>query len=119
MNQYRTERRARRFDRLAIRGMKTATYIVTAKSGKTYRWRFTEHRRNGDYGNGVYIAVKTPSGDIFSLDRRYAYNYDFRKACVDYLLVYYGDNLDELSEEDEGDEETPEDDYYFSDGMHW
>ena len=81
--------------------MREATYIVTAKSGKTYKWKFTEHRGVGDYGNGVYIAVKTPSGDIFSLDRRYAYNYDFRKACVDYLLVYYGDNLDELSEEDE------------------
>ena len=93
MNQYRTERRARRFDRLAIRRMKTATYIVTDKSGKAYRWKFTEHRGNGDYGNGVYIAVKTPSGDIFSLDRRYAYNYDFRKACVDYLLVYYGDTI--------------------------
>ena len=94
-------------------------YVVQTVNGKIYKWSFAEYKDENDYGNGVYIAVKTPSGGIFTLDRRYADNYDFRKACVDYLIIYYGDNLDELSEEDEGDEETPEDDYYFSDGMHW
>lgn len=98
--------------------MKRATYNVTTKNGKTYKWSFTESKNKGDYGNGIYIAVKTPSGATFSLDKRYAYNYDFRKACVDYLIVYYGDNLDELSEEDE-EEPEPVDDYYYSDGMHW
>lgn len=77
-----------------------ASYTVTTKNGKAYKWSFTESKRDGDYGNGIYIAVETPSGDIFSLDRRYAIGYDFRKACVDYLLVYYGENLDELSEDD-------------------
>ena len=78
-----------------------ATYTVTTKNGRAYKWSFTECKNEGDYGNGIYIAVKTPSGDIFSLDRRYAIGYSFHKACVDYLLTYYGDNLDELSEDDE------------------
>ena len=77
-----------------------ASYIVTTKNGKDYKWSFTEHKGKGDYGNGIYIAVETPSGDVFTLDRRYAIGYDFHKACVDYLLVYYGDNLDELTEEE-------------------
>ena len=79
--------------------MKT-TYTVTTKNGNVYKWSFTEHKGDGDYGNGIYIAVKTPSGDVFVLDRRYATNYNFAKACVDYLLTYYGENLDELCEED-------------------
>ena len=78
-----------------------ANYTVTTKNGKVYRWSFTKCKNDGDYGNGIYIAVKSPSGDISSLDCRYAINYKFHKACVDYLLNYYGDNLDELSEGDE------------------
>ena len=81
--------------------MKTITYIVTAKSGKSYKWTFEEGKPNAnDYGNGIYIGIKTPSGDIFSIDCRYMKNYNFEKVCVDYLLEYYGENLDELSEED-------------------
>lgn len=77
-----------------------ATYTVTTKNGNTHKWSFTEHKGDGDYGNGIYITVKTPSGDIFTLDRRYSIGYKFHRACVEYLLVYYGDNLDELSEDD-------------------
>ena len=77
-----------------------ATYTVTTKNGKVYKWNFIESKMEGDYGNGIYIAVKTPSGDFFTLDRRYNVGYRFHKACVDYLLVYYGENLDELSEDD-------------------
>ncbi len=75
-------------------------FTVITKDGKAYEWSFIESKREGDYGNGIYIAVKTPSGDVFSLDRRYAIGYSFHKACVDYLLTYYGENLDELSEND-------------------
>ena len=76
-------------------------FTVTTKNGNVYNWSFAESKREGDYGNGIYIAVKTPSGDVFSLDRRYDIGYSFHKACVDYLLTYYGENLDELSEDDE------------------
>lgn len=100
--------------------MKTATYIVTAKNGKTYRWTFEECVINpDDYGNKRYIAYHMPSGDISLIDCRYAQKYDFNKICVDFLLEWYGENLAELCEEDEEDEEPPADDYYFSDGMHW
>ena len=100
--------------------MKTATYIVTAKSGNTYKWTFEECIINTeDYGNKRYIAYTMPSGDEFLLDCRYAQKYDFNKICVDFLLEWYGENFAELYEEDEEDEEPPEDDYYFSDGMHW
>lgn len=77
-----------------------AIYTVTTKNGKLYKWSFIEGKNEGDYGNGIYIGVKTPSGDVFTLDRRYDRDYDFHRACVDYLLIYYGDNLDELSEDD-------------------
>lgn len=77
-----------------------ASYTVTTKNGKAYRWSFIESKRDGDYGRGIYIGVITPSGDVFSLDRRYATDYDFHKACVDYLTVYYGENLDALSEDE-------------------
>lgn len=75
-------------------------FTVITKDGEAYEWSFIECKQEGDYGNGIYIAVKTPSGDVFSLDRRYAIGYSFHKACVDYLLTYYGENLDELSEND-------------------
>ena len=78
-----------------------ATYTVTTKNGNVYKWSFTESKNEGDYGNGIYIAVKMPSGDVFSMDCRYMIGYKFHKACVDYLIFYYGDNLDELSEDDE------------------
>ena len=100
--------------------MKTATYIATVKNGKTYKWTFEECIINTeDYGNKRYIAYTMPSGDKFLLDCRYAQKYDFNKICVDFLLEWYGENFAELCEEDEEDEETPVDDYYFSDGMHW
>lgn len=78
-----------------------ATYTVTTKNGQAYKWSFVEAKSEGDYGNGIYIAVKMPSGDVFSMDCRYMMGYTFHKACVDYLLNYYGENLDELSEDDE------------------
>ena len=77
-----------------------ATYTVTTKNGNVYKWSFTEGKSEGDYGNGIYIAIKSPSGDISCLDCRYMTDYTFKKACVDYLLAYYGENLDELSEDD-------------------
>ena len=77
-----------------------ASYTVTTKNGNTYNWSFTEHKDDTDYGNGVYISIIAPSGDAFMLDCRYNTDYKFHKACVDYLLTYYGDNLDELSEDD-------------------
>lgn len=76
-------------------------FTVTTVNGKTYTWKFTETKSEGDYGNGIYIMIVAPSGDIFSLDCRYAKAYNFTKACVEYLYEYYGDNLDELYEEDE------------------
>lgn len=77
-----------------------ASYTVTTKNGNVYKWSFAECRNEYDYGNGVYIGIKSPSGDKFSMDCRYMMGYEFRKACVDYLLTYYGENLDELSEND-------------------
>ena len=77
-----------------------ATYTVLAKSGKEYKWYFEEGKNEGDYGNGIYIGVKHPSGDWGSLDCRYMTGYNFKKVCVDYLIAYYGENLDELSEDD-------------------
>ena len=81
--------------------MKKATYTVTAKSGKSYKWTFEECEINpNDYGNKRYISYIMPSGDAFMIDCRYSEKYDFRKICVDFLLNWYGDNLDELSEDD-------------------
>ena len=73
-----------------------ATYTVTTKDGKAYKWNFIENKNEGDYGNGIYIAVISPSGDVFSLDCRYATNYKFLNECADCLRAYYGENLDEL-----------------------
>lgn len=78
-----------------------ASYTVTTKNGRTYRWSFKEWKHEGDYGNGIYIGIFTPSYETASLDCRYMTGYNFHKVCVDYLLNYYGDNLDELSEDDE------------------
>lgn len=77
-----------------------ASYTITTKNGKVYKWSFTESKSEGDYGNGVYIGVLPPSKDHYSIDCRYIKGYQFNKACVDYLLNYYGENLDELSEDD-------------------
>ena len=77
-----------------------ANYTVTTKNGKVYKWSFTECKSEGDYGNGIYIVVTCPSGDRSSVDCRYMIGYKFHKACVDYLLTYYGENLDELYEDD-------------------
>ena len=81
--------------------MKEATYTVLATNGKEYKWNFTECERDpNDYGNGIYISIKYPSGDYTLLDCRYARKYNFDQACVDFLLDYYGENLDELSRDD-------------------
>lgn len=80
--------------------MKEAKYTVLTKNAYLYKWSFTEQKRENDYGNGIYIAIKSPSGELSGLDCRYATNYDFNKMCVDYLLKYYGKNLDELTEDD-------------------
>lgn len=77
-----------------------ANYTVIAVDGKAYKWSFFESKNEGDYGNGIYIGVKAPSGDTFSLDCRYVTNYNFTKTCVECLLNYYGENLDELYEDD-------------------
>ena len=77
-----------------------ANYTVTTKNGKACKWSFTESKTEGNYGNGVYIGVIAPSGDFSAMDCRYMVGYKFHKACVEYLLNYYGDNLDELSEDD-------------------
>ena len=84
----------------ALAKEKKATYTVTAKNGQVYKWSFTEHKDESDYGNGVYIHIDFPSGDTTLLDCRYMIGYKFHKACVEYLLNYYGDNYDELYEED-------------------
>lgn len=77
-----------------------ASYTVTTKNGKVYKWSFTEYKQEDNYGNGIYIGVESPSGDHFLIDCRYIIGYKFPKTCVDYLLAYYGGNLDELSEDD-------------------
>ena len=95
-----------------------ATYVVTTTSGKSYKWYFEEGIVDpNDYGNKKYISYTMPSGDTFMIDCRYNTNYNFTKICVEFLINWYGDNLDELYEEDE-DEEIA-DPAYFSDGMHW
>lgn len=77
-----------------------AHYTVTTKNGGAYKWSFAEFKSEGDYGNGTYIGVLSPSYEVSSLDCRYMEGYKFHKACVEYLLTYYGDNLDELYEDD-------------------
>lgn len=78
--------------------MKTAKYEVLATNGKTYIWSFYECEPDpNDYGNGIYISIEKPSGDYSLIDCRYIRNYDFNRTCVDYLLNYYGENLDELT----------------------
>lgn len=77
-----------------------ANYTVTTVDGKMYKWGFTEFKSEGDYGNSTYIGVLSPSYEVFSIDCRYMKWYQFHKACVEYLLTYYGDNLDELYEDD-------------------
>lgn len=78
-----------------------ANYTVKTMNGKVYRWSFTEGKNEGDYGNGIYIGITSPSGDFFSMDCRYMKGYKFHKACVEYLLNYYGENLDELYEDEQ------------------
>ena len=79
---------------------KEATYTILATNGKNYQWSFYESKDNNDYGNGVYIAIQSPSNDYPYLDCRYYRNYDFDKVCVEWLINYYGENLDELSRND-------------------
>ena len=86
--------------------MKKATYIVTATSGKQYKWTFEECTVNpNDYGNKKYISCKMPSGDTFLIDCRYTPKYDFNRICVDFLLGWYGENFAELCEADEEEDE--------------
>ena len=82
--------------------MKKITYIITAKSGKEYKWTFEECEINPkDYGSKKYISYTKPSGDTFFIDCRYKPNYNFTRICVEFLLEWYGDYLDELYEADE------------------
>lgn len=84
--------------------MKKANYNITCTNGKSYKWTFEECVVNPeDYGNKRYIAYHTPSGDISLIDCRYT-EYNFTKICVEFLLNFYGENLDELYEEDETDQ---------------
>ena len=86
--------------------MKKATYIVTATSGKQYRWTFEECEINPeDYGNKMYIDCRATSGDGFLIDCRYAPTYDFNRICVKSLCNYYGENFAELYEADEEEDE--------------
>lgn len=78
----------------------TVKYIVTTKDGKVCKWSFIENKDDSDYGNGMYIIAESPARDMFLLDCRYKTKYNFRQVCVEYLLAYYGENLDELSEDD-------------------
>lgn len=81
--------------------MKEATYTVLATNGKEYKWTFTENLpTEQDYGNGIYIAIEHPNGEYTYMDCRYARKYDFDLMCVDFLVEYYGANLDELSRDD-------------------
>ena len=76
---------------------KTSTYVITAKNGNQYQWTFTECEPDrDDYGNGIYIHVKMPSGDTTLIDCRYISLYEFNITCVDYLNSYYGSNLIKL-----------------------
>ena len=87
--------------------MKKATFEIVTISEKTYRWKFEECEIDpNDYGNKHYIKYITPSKDEFLLDCRYATNYNFIKLCVEFLINYYGENLDELYEVDEEKEPT-------------
>jgi hypothetical protein len=77
--------------------MKTATYTVTAINQRRYTWVFTECEPDpNDYGNGTYIAVEHPSGDVSFIDCRYIVGYQFEETCVGFLGTYYGSNLQEL-----------------------
>ena len=82
-----------------------ANYTVTTKSGRAYKWSFEECEKDpNDYGNKCFIAVIRPSGDCFLLDCRYVRKYNFHTICVNYLCEYYGENLDELSETEDGNQ---------------
>ena len=81
--------------------MKKLIFTVTTKNGKTLDWIFHEcNIKEDDYGNKKYIAYTTPSNETALIDCRYAQKYDFRKVCVDFLIEWYGNNLDELSEKE-------------------
>lgn len=77
---------------------RTKKFEVTTKNGNKYIWSFTEFKTENDYGNGIYIGIERPSHDHCSLDCRYDPDYKFHKTCVNYLLNWYGENLDELME---------------------
>lgn len=76
-----------------------ANYTVTTKNGKAYKWSFTEYKNEGDYGNGIYIGVVSPSGELSSWDCRYLKGYKFEKTCTDYLIRYYGVNFAGLTKD--------------------
>lgn len=84
--------------------IRNATYNVTTTNGKHYIWRFEECIPDkDDYGNKMYILYFTPSNDRFLIDCRYMKQYNFTKICVEFLLNYYGKNLDELYEVESND----------------
>ena len=79
--------------------MKTVSYDVMVTNGKMYTWTFTEcEPQLDDYGNKMYINIESPSGDNSLIDCRYICKYYFNKIFVVWLINYYGENLDELSE---------------------
>ena len=73
---------------------KRKSYEVETQSGKFYEWTFEEGKpKENDYGNGIYIGVTSPSGEIFAIDCRYIQKYIFENVCTEYLKNYYGNNL--------------------------
>ena len=76
---------------------KMIVYIVETQNLKTYVWYFHEGEPNqNDYGNGIYIGVTSPSGDVSYIDCRYIQNYVFEDVCRQYLENYYGKNLKDI-----------------------
>lgn len=75
----------------------TITLIVTAKSGKQYKWEFTDiPADNSDYGTGKYIHVTHPSGDTSLIDARYTHG-TFSEIVNEYIHNYYGSNLKSIT----------------------
>ena len=74
-------------------------FTILTKQGKTLLWSFEEiETKRDDYGNMYYIEYTMPSGDVFLIDCRYIKNYDFRKTCIDFLINFYGNRMEKISE---------------------
>ena len=71
----------------------TLILTVEVKSGKQYKWEFTDLPADkSDYGTGKYIHVKYPSGDESLIDARYTHD-AFFEIVTEYIHQYYGSNL--------------------------